>query len=209
MTRFYVDQREILPPLDISSLDKVLKHVETVHLPPNSIVRQINVDGRPLAAEMFADGSSEILSRMETREKIEFFTGTVNEIACESIKEAIVYLERVKTVAPSLAEEFQVSPGPQTFDSLRELYEGFYWLTLLLDRLNNNFHICLDDVFIHEVSAKIHHQKFVSILKQLVQSQEKGDLVLISDLLEFEILPMIAVWKEMFLIIQEKVRAAP
>ena len=46
-------------------------------------------------------------------------------------------------------------------------------------------------------------------MKQLVQSQEKGDLVLISDLLEFEILPMIAVWKEMFLIIQEKVRAAP
>lgn len=208
MTRFYVNEREILPPLDASSLDEVLKHVEAVHLPPNSVIRQINIDGLPLTAETFNDSSSESLNCMDSREKIEFFTGTIREIASESIKEAIVYLERIERIAPRLADEFQVSPGPQTFGSLRELYEGFYWLTLLFDKLNNSLHIRLEDICIQGESAKIHHEKFVSILKRLVQSQEKGDLVLISDLIEFEILPVIAIWKEMFVIMREKVSAA-
>ncbi len=206
MPRVFVNEREILPPCDISSLDQILKHVEAAHLPPNSVVRQIHVDGLPLRADTLFNDFSEPLKQMEYREKIEFFTGTLTEIACESIGEAIVYLDRVEKIGPSLAEDLQVAAGPQAFEKLRELYEGFYWLTLLLDKLNHSFHINLDDIFIQEVSAREHHRKFVSVLKQLVQSQEKNDLVLVSDLLEFEVLPLIAVWKEMFQIILDRVR---
>jgi hypothetical protein len=43
-----------------------------------------------------------------------------------------------------------------------------------------------------------YHQRFISILKQLVTAQEQEDFVLIGDLLEFEILPIIPVWKALF-----------
>ena len=47
-----------------------------------------------------------------------------------------------------------------------------------------------------------------SILKQLIDSQERGDVVMLSDLLEYEILPMAPIWREMFLAIEKSVNAA-
>jgi hypothetical protein len=103
---------------------------------------------------------------------------------------------------------FQMTPGPESFESLRQLYEGFYWLNLLLDKLAASFEIDLSDVLIQETPAREHHQKFITILKQLIDSHERGDLILISDILEYEILPLVPIWKEMFGIILKKVSVA-
>lgn len=208
MTRFFVNEREIPPPLGSFSFDQLLKHVEGVEIPPNSIIWKVHVDGLPLTPNSFSEDASGILKQMENREKVEIFTGTLQEIALDSIAEAMAYLDRVETATPALAAGFQVSPGPEAFGSLRDLYEGFYWLTLLMDRLETGFHITLDDVYVQGLSAREHHRKFISILKQLVDSQERRDYVLVSDLLEYEILPQAPIWKEMFGIVSNKVSAA-
>jgi hypothetical protein len=208
MTRFYINETEIAPPAGISSLDQILKHVEGIHLPPNSVVRQVHIDGLPLTPENFNAELAGVLTQVEEREKVEIITGTIEEIARDSIDEAIDYLDRIEKLTPSLAAGFQVSPGPESFETLRQLYEGLYWLNLLLDKLKTNFHLSLDDVPIHGTPVREHHQKFISILKQLIDSQERGDFILISDLLEYEILPLVPVWKDLFRIIASEVHTA-
>jgi hypothetical protein len=66
----------------------------------------------------------------------------------------------------------------------------------------------LDEVIVQGVPAGEHNKKFISVLKQLMDSQEKGDMVLISDLLEYEIAPMVPLWKEMFQIIADRTAVA-
>jgi hypothetical protein len=208
MARFYINQREFAPPLEASSLDQILKYAEQSHIPPNSVIRQIHIDGIPMMPDSSPGDQSGVLSQLQSRDKVEIFTGTLEEIARDSITEAIDYLARIEAETPSLAMGFQVSPGSESFESLRQLYEGLYWLNVLLGKLEACFREPLKDVLIQGVPAQEHHQKFISILKQLIESHEKGDLVLISDTLEFEILPLVPVWKEMFSIILNKVVVA-
>jgi hypothetical protein len=205
MTKFYVNEREIAPPLDITSLDRVLRQIEKDHLPPDSVVRHVQVDGVPLMPDNLHEGSSEWLQSLQMREKIEIYTGTIAEIARDSISEALEYLDRVEAATPSLASGFQTCPGPESFESLRQLYEGLYWLNLLMDKLESGLQIGLHNVLINNVPAKEHHQKFIAILKQLIDSQEKQDFILIADLLEYEILPLVPIWREMFNVILKKV----
>jgi hypothetical protein len=207
MTRFFVNEREIEIPLDLSSLDQILQHAENLHLPPNSVIRQINIDGLPLMLD-FPQDSGEIFKQAENRDKVEIITGTLMEIAKDSIREAMAYLDRIEGLTPSLATGFQISPGPESFENLRQLYEGFYWMSLLLDKLSANFHISLESSFVQGLSIQDHLKKFISILKQLIDSQEKGDFFLISDLLEYEILPMVPIWKEVFSFISQRVHVA-
>jgi hypothetical protein len=204
MTRYYLNEREIAPPLDMSSFDKILKHVEDCHLPPNSVVRQINIDGQPIISESFPE-PGELFSQLENREKIEIFTGTVSEIAHESIIEALAYLDRIESITPSLASSFQIYPGPEAFENLRQLLDGFYWMSILLDKVVSNFNIVLDTCSVQGVSVRDHFDKFISILKQLIDSQQRGDFVLISDLLEYEVLPVVPVWKDIFNLFLQKV----
>jgi hypothetical protein len=190
MTRFFINDREITPPMDVSTLNQVLKYIEDTHLPPNTIVRKIQIDGLPLVMESFSDGQSDIFNQIDKKDKVEFFTGTVVEIARDSIAEALDYLNRIEIATPSLITSFQTSPGQEAYDNLKHLYEGFYWLSLLLGKLGAN------------------NQKFLATLKQLIDSQNQGDFVMISDLLEYEILPLVSVWREMFNIIEKKMNVA-
>jgi len=205
MTRFFVNDREIPPPLNAASLEQVLKYVEDAHLPPDSLIRHIQIDGLPFVPNVSPKDQSEMLSEIPKRGKVEIFTGTIAEIARHSITEALAYLDRIEALTPSLAESFRVSPSVESFRDLRQLNEGFYWLNLLLDKLKTNYRVDLKEIRIQEATAQEYCHRFVSILKQLVESQEKRDFVLISDLLEYEILPLVQVWKELFGVISERV----
>jgi hypothetical protein len=207
MTRLFIDDKEISAPSNIFTLDQILKHIEDFHLPADSVVRQIQINGLAVLPEGLPEDRAEIVSRIGEQDKIEVFTGNIREVARDSIVEALAYLDRVETGTLSLAKAFQVSPGPDAFESLRQLYEGLYWLNVLLNRLDGSFQVNLEDVLIQEAPAAEYRRKFIYVLKQLVESQEKGDFVLISDLLEYEILPLVPVWREMLGIGAKKLNA--
>ena len=55
MTRFYVNEREIVPPPGIQSFEEILKHVDGSQLPPNSVVREVSIDGNTIMQEEMSD----------------------------------------------------------------------------------------------------------------------------------------------------------
>lgn len=204
MPRFYINEKEITSPPGMTTFNQILAYIDEEVLPPNSIVRMVRIDGTPLLNENLSRDSIDINSQISSSEKVEIVTGTEKEIICDSISETLEYLDRVEEGIPPLALQFQSDPGRGAFEGLRQLYEGLYWLNLLLDNLSSKFEIIFDDRLIQELPGKEHKRKYISILKQLQDAQERGDMVLISDLLEFEIAPMVPVWKEMFQIISER-----
>ena len=201
MTRFYINEREITPPQGIVSFDKILSHIDEDELPPNSVIRMVSIDGMPILQEDFSRNSEDINRQIFSGEKVEIVTGTVDEIIHDSISEAFEYIERLNEGIPQLALNFQTYPAPEAFEYLRQLYEGFYWLNILQQKLVANFDIDFNTVLIQGKSAKEHQQNYISILKKLQDAQESRDTVLIADLLEYEIAPMISVWKELLQII--------
>jgi hypothetical protein len=198
MTRLFVNEREIPPPPELTSLDQVVRHVEQAHLPPDSIIRQISIDGLPLVSDELQQEPGTLLEGIEKRDRIDIVTGTVRDVATDSVREAVAYLDRITALTPDLAASFLATPGPEAFESLRQLYEGFYWLNLLLDRLESTFEITLDSLTVEGVAAREHHRKFVDVMKQLVEAQERQDFILIADLLEYEIVPQVPVWRQIF-----------
>jgi len=207
MTRFFVNESEIKPPPGVISLDQILKHVEETHLSSDSVVKQIHIDGLPVLPNS-SGKLSEAFRVMANTETVEIFTGTMSEIARESLSEAIDYVHRIELITPSLANSFQNSPGPEAFENLRQLSEGFYWLHILLENIEKSYGLSLRGFLIQQVPIEDHLQKLISVLKQLVESQEKGDFTMISDLLEYEILPLMPVWREIFGFVSKKVSEA-
>lgn len=198
MTRIFVDNREIESPKDNSSMSQILKYVEESHLAQNSAVWQIQVNGLPLIPNGFSEGRDRTaLGPMNASDKVEIFTGTLAEIARHAISEALDYVDRIESATPSLVKSFRTNPAPESFENLRHLYEGLYWWNLLLDKLKADFLDQSEDAAVWKGSESDYHQKLVSILKRLIESQEKGNFVRIADLLKREIIPLIPIWRGM------------
>jgi len=207
MTRIYVDAREVpCPPPGFATLSDVLKHVEKNYLGPDSVVRQVCIDGAPLVIDELVHDAPAGMARVTSRESIEITTGTLREVAGESIGEAIAYLRRIESGILALAAGFRDLPGPAEFDNLRQLYEGLYWLNLLLDRLQSAFGVDFGPT-ISSASVREYHRRFAAILKRLVGAQEGEDHSVIASVLESEILPLVPIWKAMFEEVGKKFRA--
>ncbi len=199
MTRLFVNNQEVpAPPPAFSSLDGIIRHIEENLLPADSVIRQVNLDGLPVDAGNCEADPTMILGDLAGRERIEVFTCSVKEIARESVREAVRYLERAEALTPLIAMSFRDFPRAEAFDNLKQLYDGFYWLTLLLGKLEAVLGVSLDGIHHEGVSLKEHNTKFASILQQLVTAQAQKDFILVADLLEFEVLPVMPVWKSLF-----------
>jgi hypothetical protein len=196
MTMIFVDNREIEPPKDNSSMSQILKYVEDSHLAQNSAVWQIQVNGLPLVSNGFSEGMNRAGPvPMNAWDKVDIFTGTRAEIARHAISEALDYVNRIESATSSLAKSFRTNIAPESFENARHLYEGLCWWNLLLDKLKADFLDKSECASVWKSSQSDHQQKPVSILKRLIESEE--NLVQIADLLKREIIPLIPVWRGM------------
>ena len=207
MTRYYVNDREVEIPSDFTSFDQKLKYVEDRYLESTAIIREVRVDGRSLLPESFRGGDGS-LDLSDDAEKIEIITGTLAEIAVESMAGAQEYLVQIENAAPALAVKFQDFPEPEDFGNLGSLCEGFYFLSMLLDKLAGGYQLKLDEVTVRGISISEHLLKFAEIVKQLNDAQEKQEYLLIADTIEYEILPIVPVWKAIFEAVSKKISQA-
>ena len=204
MAQCYVNGGEVEIPSESSSFDQILKYVEDRCLASSGIIREVYVDGRPLALESLRDDDGSF-DRNGGWEKIEIFTVTLAEIAAESIAGAQNYLIKIENAAPALAVKFQDIPGPEDFGNLGSLCEGFYVLSMLLDKLISGYRLNFNEIIVRGASIIEHLQKFSAIVKQLNEAQEKQEYLLIADTIEYEILPIVPVWKDIFEAVLKKI----
>jgi hypothetical protein len=202
MTRYFINDREITAPTDFTSFDKLLKHIEESHLAPDTVIRQIYVDGHQYTLDALNDST---IKSIENPEKIEIVTSPLMEVARDSIEEALEYLSRVEMLTPALSIKFQDYPDADAFQNLKQLYEGFYFISLLLERLSTSYSIKLGEAIIGDISVQEHLGKFISVLKQLNECKENSDYALIADILEYEIIPGVPIWKEIFEFVSKKI----
>jgi len=194
MTRLFVDEREVAFPCFVTSLDQLLKHVEATEVAPKYVIHQVNIDGTPVLSEFRAA----VRPSIAERERIDIFTSPLDKVVQDSVREALSYLERAESVIPSLAASFQAYPGPEAFENLKQLYEGLYWLNLLIVRLEKARRVAPAEIQARGQLIQQHQDALTGILRQMVEAQERGDFILISDLLEYEVVPFVSAWKEMF-----------
>ena len=204
MTQYYVNGRKVETAADFISFDQMLKTIEDHHLESGSVIREIHVDGRTLTMDRNTDDDC-TFGQMENWKKIEIFTATLLDVARESAAGAQDYLNRIEKAVPTLVLRFQDIPAPEDFTSLRSLCEGFLFLNLLLDKLATGYRINFDQVTVRDNTVREQLVRFVGVVKQLTEAQECRDCNLITDTLEYEILPVVPVWKEIFTAVLEKI----
>jgi hypothetical protein len=202
MTRYFLNDQEISTSTNFVSFDQLLKHMEASYLTSDAVIRMIHIDGNPFTLDDLSGGA---IVDLEKLEKVEIFTSKLIEVAKDSIDGALEYLSRVERLLPELSIKFQDAPDSDAFENLRQLYEGFYFINLLLDKLVAGYHIQLDEAIVGGVAVREHLKKFISVLKELIECKQNGDYPLIADILEYEILPGVAIWKDIFDFVSKKI----
>ncbi len=187
MTKILIDGREIEPAIGFSSIGEILNYVDEEHLAGNSAVSQIRINGHPFLPNGFSEEVQQGMAHeIERMNSVEISTGNVVDVARASVCAAFEFLDRAEAIMLSLTKSCRhdISPAPLT--DLRQLYEGFCLLDLLLDKLKADCAVPLEDTPVGKGFELEHRRNFIAALRRFKESLEKSDYVRMVDLLEQE-----------------------
>lgn len=109
----------------------------------------------------------------------------------EVVESAIEYIDRVIIGIEGINEDFQRGREDRATNSIVQLIEGIQWL----------LHAIEGTRAIHgDISIDI--AGINPIFNQLVEALENADYVLLGDLLEYEIIPVVKEWQEKLILVQ-------
>lgn len=183
----FPNKREAIPEI-IQTIDHKLR-LAGVYYSHFSIV-----DG----VERYDELDSFLLDNIAGTEKIKIVSRTLKELADEVVLSVGDYLNRAIPVVTELAQKFYREPSADCWHQLAELVDGVNWLLdsfSLIDReIALNPHIQGYPNW-DEYLQRIYSLK--EIMGQLGQAMESRDMVLIGDLLNYEVIDLFKQMKEL------------
>ncbi len=153
------------------------------------IITSISIDEEPIDQR---DESS--LNTPYNGQNIYVITEETDKVLERSIAESIEYIkESLLSEINEVSMGFREGAFNDASKQLSAIVDSFYWLLDLVDFMAkhgifNDTDFKLNDFQISD---------FVSFLKEIMDAQESKDYVLVSDLLEYEIHPLVAKWLEL------------
>lgn len=180
----YIDNSKLDFQIEIDdTLDTIVKSVEEFAKNNGRVVVEVKVDGKDLG-ELENKG-------IATIEDIEFFTKSGRIIALEAIQEMNAYIERLKNGSKQLVDEINNGDSGKISQMTLDAIDGLEWIYNILYSIEN-----ISTINYGEIGFQKTFDKYQDIIREILESLEDRDEMLLADLMEYEIPDIVEEIKE-------------
>lgn len=172
------------PPKDV--IGAVAAVSERLQQQGRSIMR-VNVDGQPLDPASLV----EVLSKkpIDAVRTLSFESESVAKLVEESLRELESVLPELSKACHELAAIFQGADPQSGYEPFEQLAEIWSHVKTRQSLIANALDMNLDTLTINGKSVSAAHDELNGFLAEAAGALESGDLVLLGDLLEYELAP--------------------
>lgn len=174
----YVNNNAIDLSLKFDNISSIVKYAEKIAAESDSVVEALAVNG--VMIEEIMDLSAEEI------EKIEIFTKKTGIVILESLQEMNIYIEKMNMGISDTVRMFHEDNEREAMNRLNEIAEGLDWIYRILDSAEK-----LNKIDFKEIEFKDIFDKFKNLIPEMLESLENKDTILLSDLLNYEMLPLV------------------
>lgn len=133
--------------------------------------------------EVYSDFEERIMEQINTVEKIELVTKTIDEFINDLTVSLNQYSTRAIPIIKQLTEQFYQSPTEESWGMLQDLLEGLNWVYSTIKSIGNTE---LNEYKQNLLNVANHLE---AELPNLLDAMESHDYILIGDIISYEILP--------------------
>ncbi|MCB1188041.1 hypothetical protein KDL29_12815 [bacterium] len=203
-------------PAGCANFGELVSYMEEQQIPQDEVITRIIIDGSDVSSERELELATEPLSEFEI---VEFYSARTLDLARQSMQDATELLPALQADLPTVASELRggnIQDGLLMFDKCLEIISHYVSLVNAIDgiyrRIDPSFRLLPSadaatddndtefDVDSLNPNPDNELKTFASIenlrqkLMSVEQAQANGDSLLLADLIEFEILPIVGIW---------------
>ena len=188
MTNLYIDDNliEFEDTDNNSTIGDLLKEVEGQLFDVKQLIVGLDIDGTS-ASDMHSD---ELLaSPVAGYKEIRLSTAPLKALLDQGIKVCNQYIPHIKGATAVIIETLRAGKNDEAFKLMPGLFDALSEFVGTLALINTN--ILRFNLQLFKESPAQHYEGLVSHLGKMLSARDSGDLILVGDLLEYEIMPII------------------
>lgn len=133
--------------------------------------------------EVYSDFEDTLVEQINTIEKVELVTKTINEFINDLTVSLNGYSNRAISSIKQLTEQFYQSPNDESWGMLHDLLEGLNWVYSTIKSIGNT------ELNEYKENLLMIANHLEVELPNLLDAMESNDFILIGDIISYEILP--------------------
>ncbi|MFD1736794.1 hypothetical protein ACFSCX_09460 [Bacillus salitolerans] len=161
---------------------KIFECINTILTKNNLFVDYLLIDENVI----YENFEKYLEENIEDIQIIKVVTITLKKLLSKSFESIKLYIDRAKPEINKIVEQFYSGPTRDSWDKFSLLVEGLQWIIQILDAQGNHIEN-------EKVRNNLIHEKelITGELTNLLGAVETKDMVLIADIIQYEIIPII------------------
>ncbi len=193
----YLDARRLDEvSLDGRNLEELLGEIMTAHLAEDRAITEVRVNGATYSEE--TPGTATSVARGEIG-RLDVITAPTTHLAQVLLNTGPDHLETMTEAARKVAEEFRIGDEAEANEQyllfLQALQDFFAFLGCSLEAVS----VPLAHLEIDGLSAPSKIRELTRLLTEMVDRQQEQDWILLADLLEYELAPLLEDWRTLLI----------
>lgn len=165
-----------------TEVEKIFNQIEEYLNNASYYFSHMIIDG----VTVYEDYQDYILEHLEQIKVIQFEVATARELADQTLLSTGQYLQRALPELPSLVDGFYHGAAQENWEGFEQLLDGLQWILRMLDYMNQSELNYRNQTDYENILIKIQQE-----LGKLETALQDRDMILIGDLLNFEIIPLL------------------
>jgi hypothetical protein len=161
-------------------------------------IASLRVNGREVA-----DIDEESGQRLERIGSIEITTESPLSVARNIIAEGKEFIEGLKDCLLQAAEHYS-SDSESAGRYFDEAVQGLQWFVQMIDFIEQTLQLDFNRLSLNGKPVAVYMLSLNSIFQEIVNAQEGSDPVLLADILEYDLVPHLEEWKEIYTLFERE-----
>ena len=179
----------------INNLEEILINLSDTSIPPNHLVGSVTVNGNEFS-EVFPGQAKEIAAVNINDLDIE--TVSLEKFAEAAIKDSAFFVKNIITSVNKTAELFRIYDETEANEKMAQIIDPLRALIAFINSTRIDLKWDFENEQINGHPIVEDWEKLHSVIDELKLTQEEGDWILYADLLEYELVPVLNVWVNIF-----------
>jgi hypothetical protein len=182
-----------------TNLEEILMKVISEHVQPGKIITGVKLNGTGYSEKNPHDAASVALKDIKI---LEIDTMSAEEMAKHFFTNGEKYLDLLIKGAEKISELFRVADETEANEHYVEYLENLRLFLQMIAQCTEVLHVDLSAIPFQKASVKEEVQKLSGVMDQMLKVQEDEDWVMLADLLEYELIPLLKGWNEILALLQ-------
>lgn len=182
-----------------NNLEEILMKVMSEHVQPGKIITAVKLNGTGYSEKNPHDAASVPMKDIRT---LEIDTMSAEEMARHFFTKGGKYLDLLIKGAEKISELFRVADETEANDHYVEYLENLQLFLQMIAQCTEVLHLDLSAIPFQKATVKDEVQKLSGVIDQMRKVQENEDWVMLADLLEYELIPLLKEWNGILALLQ-------